>query len=158
MLALIAVFGVHSAWAGNAKVGAIDITDAWARATPAHAMTGGAFATITNTGSEDDQLVSAASDVAKVVELHTHVMEGEVMRMRRVPAIDIPAGKTVALAPGSFHIMLIGLQRPLQEGETFPLTLVFKHAGTVTVSVDVKGMGAMGSGAPMMRGHGPSTP
>ncbi|MDA8232489.1 MAG: copper chaperone PCu(A)C [Magnetospirillum sp.] len=151
-LALWAVSAIRPASAGDAEVGAITITHAWARATPPHAQAGAAFATIANAGTEDDQLVSAASDAATLVELHTHVMHGDVMHMQEVPAIDIPAGKTVTLAPGGMHIMLIGLKHPLRKGDHLPLTLVFKRAGTATVDVVVEAAGAMGPGMP---GHGP---
>lgn len=136
--------------AGDAKIGAIEIKDAWARATPPRAPAGGAFVTITNTGDATDNLVGASANVAKTVELHTHIHEGDVMRMVAVGSIEVPAGKTVAMVPGGLHIMLIGLHEPLKEGTSFPLELEFAQAGKVTVTVDVKPVGAMGPGAGMV--------
>lgn len=132
--------------AGEGRQGDIRIADAWARATPGAAQAGGAFLTLSNSGAADDALVSAASPVAGTVELHTHVHEGAVMRMRAVPSIPVPAGKTVALQPGGLHVMLIGLRQPLAQGTRFPLTLTFEKAGTTTVEVDVLDVGAMGPG------------
>ncbi len=134
------------ALAGDAKVGSIEIHDAWSRATPPKAAAGGAFFTVANSGSAPDSLKAARSEVAKTVELHTHVKEGEVMRMTPVAEIVIPPGGAVALAPGGLHVMLIGLKAKLAEGTSFPLELEFAQAGKVTVMVDVKAIGAMGSG------------
>ena len=68
------------------------------------------------------------------------------MKMRQVDAVDIPAGETVAMGPGGYHIMMMGLAKPLVEGQSFPLTLTFEHAGTVEATVTIQGVGAMGSG------------
>ena len=101
----------------------------------------GAFLTIENAGA-DDRLVSASAEVSKVVELHSMSMEGDVMRMRQLDSIALPAGKAVALKPGALHIMLIGLKAPLKEGDKFPLKLKFEKAGEVTVQVNVEAAGA----------------
>lgn len=142
------------ALAGEAKLGALEIKDAWARATPVKAPAGGAFITVVNTGATTDNLLSASADVAKTVELHTHITQGDVMRMVAVDSVEVPAGKSVAMAPGGLHVMLIGLKEPLKEGTSFPLELTFAQAGKVTVTVDVKPVGAMGPGAAMM--HDPA--
>jgi copper(I)-binding protein len=76
------------------------------------------------------------------MDLHTHVRDGDVMRMREVPAIDIPAGQTVTLRPGGLHLMFMGLTRPLVEGESFPVTLTFEKAGSVTLDMAVTGFAA----------------
>jgi Uncharacterized protein conserved in bacteria len=137
------------AWAGDAVLGDLRIEGAWARATPPRAPAGGAFLTVTNGGAAADTLLSVSAGVSRTVELHTHVHEGDVMRMQRVPAIEVPAGQSVALAPGGFHIMLIGLNQPLAEGGSFPLELTFAKAGKVTVTVDVQPLGAMAPSMPM---------
>ena len=98
---------------------------------------------IGNAGAAD-RLVAASGDVAERIELHTHTMDGNIMKMRRVDAVEVPANGSVALQPGGFHIMLIGLKKPLQEGGSFPLTLTFEKAGTVDVEVAVEGVGSMG--------------
>lgn len=134
------------ALAGEAKVGTIEVKEAWARATPARAPAGGAYLTIANTGSVTDNLLSAAVDVSKVAELHTHLQDGDVMRMVAVESIELPAGKTVVMEPGGLHVMLIGLKGPLKEGTSFPMELTFAQAGKVTVTVDVQPVGAMHGG------------
>ena len=108
-----------------------------ARATPPGARSGGAYLTIENHGRDNDQLVRAASPVADSTELHTMRMEGEVMRMRAVTAIGIPAGAKMALTPGGYHVMFVGLRKPLVAGEQVPLALTFQKAGTIDVEVTV---------------------
>lgn len=128
------------------KAGAIEIQQPFARATPA--KMGGAFMTLVNTGMAGDKLLKAASPVAESVELHTHVKEGDVMRMRPVPAIEIAGHGRTALEPGSYHVMLIGLKQPLKEGTSFPLTLTFEKAGSVTLNVPVVKAGGMPANMP----------
>ncbi len=97
---------------------------------------GAAWLTVRNTGGED-RLVGAETPAAKRVELHKHVHEGGVMMMRRLEAIDIPAGGEAALEPGGDHLMLFRLEAGLKTGSTFPLTLLFEKTGAVTVEVRV---------------------
>ena len=119
------------------KAGAITIGHPSARATAAGQPTGGAFMTLVNAGGAD-RLVAVSSEVAKSVELHEMKMDGDVMRMRQVDGIDLDAGKTVELKPGSYHVMFVGLKAPLKAGERFPLKLKFEKAGEVTVDVTVQ--------------------
>jgi copper(I)-binding protein len=98
-----------------------------------------AYMIIRNTGSEPDKLIAASSDVAKTIELHTVVEEGGVMRMRQVEGgIDIPANGQVELKPGGFHVMLIGLTRDLNAGDSVQLTLTFEKAGQIPVTAQVR--------------------
>jgi copper(I)-binding protein len=97
-----------------------------------------------NTGTAPDRLLSAATPAARVVELHTHIREGDVMRMRPVADIPVPPGETVRLQPGGLHVMLIGLTRPLERGQQIPLTLRFERGGEVTVMLEVQAAGARG--------------
>jgi copper(I)-binding protein len=108
-----------------------------ARATAPGQPNGGGYLTLKGGGS-GDRLIGAQADVSKSVELHTMTMEGDVMRMRQVDAIDVPAGKTVELKPGGQHIMFVGLKSPLKAGDSFPLTLRFQNAGDVTVNMKVE--------------------
>src|SRR5882724_7817234 len=124
-----------------AQTNQLEVSDAWARATPAKAENGAAYVTIRSPTA--DRLLSASSPVAKKTELHTMEMAGMVMKMRPLAGLDIPAGQPVALKPGSEHIMLIGLQQPLREGQPFTLTLNFEKVGARTVSVAVEKAGAM---------------
>jgi periplasmic copper chaperone A len=131
-----------SAHAHSFKLGELRIGHPYARSTAPGQPAGGAYLSISNAGAAGDKLVSATADVAKSVELHEMKMEGDVMRMREVSAVDVPAGKAVELKPGGLHIMLMGLKAPLKEGEKFPLKLKFEKAGEVTVTVNVEGPGA----------------
>jgi copper(I)-binding protein len=133
------------------RAGAILITQPWSRA----AMRGGsgaAFLTLRNTGTTADRLLGASTPAAGKVELHSMVRDGDVMRMREQPAIDLPPGQQVVLRPGGLHIMLLGLAQPLDRGATLPLTLRFERAGEVTVQLAVQAAGAAGLPA-MGAGH-----
>lgn len=151
VLALAALLACGPAQAGDAKVGDIEIRNAWARATPPRAPAGGAYLTITNKGAVTDNLISAQADIAKTTELHTHMAQGDTMRMIALSSVEIPAGRVVEFAPGGLHVMLIGLKAPLKEGATLPLVLEFAQAGKVTVVAEVKPVGSMGPGPMPMR-------
>jgi copper(I)-binding protein/uncharacterized protein YcnI len=134
----------HGGMAMPAKAGDIAVDQPFARATPA--KVGGVFMLLKNAGGSADKLVKAASPVAETVELHTHVKDGDAMRMRPVESIPVPAKGQTALEPGGYHVMLIGLKQPLKEGDSFPLTLTFEKAGSVTVAVPVQKAGAPAAG------------
>lgn len=126
----------------DVTVGSLRIANGWSRATARAGATGAGFVTIRNTSGEPDRLVSASSPVAATVELHTHIEENGVMRMRPVEGIEIPAHGEVILAPGGLHIMLIDTNAPLRQGSSVPVTLRFEHAGEVTITLAVQGAGA----------------
>ncbi len=128
----------------QAFAGDITVNHAWARASAGMAKAGAAFMMIKNEGGSD-KVLSAKADVSAKVELHTHIMDGEIMRMRQVDSIDVAGGAVTKLAPGGLHVMLIGLKAPLKEGDSFPMTLVFEKAGEIAVDVKVKKPGAMGA-------------
>lgn len=132
----------------------VTVSQAWARSTPGGARNGAAFLQVTAKGSPD-KLVGAKSDVAEQVELHNHIHEDGVMRMRRVDAIDVPAGQSVTLEPGGYHLMLMNLKRPLKVGESLDLTLIFEKAGEVAVTANIEPLGAKGPGS-AKAGHGNS--
>ena len=127
------------------SAGDLRIDRPWTRAA-GQGGTGAGYMTIRNAGAAPDRIVAARAAAARVVELHTHIRDGEVMRMRPVPTIEIPAGGTVQLAPGGLHLMLIGLAAPLRQGERVPVTLVFERAGEVQVQLAVESAGARGPG------------
>jgi copper(I)-binding protein len=129
--------------AQDATAGALRLSAPWTRAMRAGG-TGAGFMTIRNTGTAPDRLVAARSPAAGVMELHTHIRDGDVMRMRAVPAIELPAGQEVRLAPGGLHLMLIGLTQSLEPGGRVPVTLVFERAGEVTIQLAVEAAGARG--------------
>jgi periplasmic copper chaperone A len=116
----------------------LTVDGAWARATAGLARNGAAYMTIHNTGAAADRLVAAASPVAGSVELHAHIKDGDVMRMRQVMAVEITPGEPAVFQPGGLHVMLLDLKAPLKDGERFPVTLTFEKAGQVTVSVEVR--------------------
>ncbi len=101
----------------------VTVVDPWVRATVAAQKASGAFMTLT--AARDARLVEARSPVAGVVEIHEMAMEQNVMRMRAVPGLDLPAGKAVELKPGGYHVMLLDLKKTLAAGETVPITLTF---------------------------------
>jgi copper(I)-binding protein len=147
--------GMHGGHGSHSSMTGVKIENAWARATPGMAKNGGAYLTVVNAGKSRDRLVAATADVAKRVEVHTHINDNGIMRMRQVDGIDLPAGGTIQMKPGGYHVMLIGLHKPLKKGERFPVTLVFEKAGEVKTSVEVRSVGAMGSGMKReMKGHG----
>lgn len=125
------------------KVGELEISTPWTRATPPGAANGGGFVTLTNTGTTDDRLIGAASPIAKKVELHTMEMVDGVMKMRPVEGgIPVPAGETVRLAPGGEHIMLMGLDAPIETGSLVPVTLTFDKAGSIDIEMTATPPGA----------------
>ncbi len=132
-----------AALAHSYKAGEIEIGHPWSRAAPA-GVTGAGFMSFTNKGSTADRLIGARADIARTVEIHSNSMEGGVMRMRPVQAIDIAPGAEVKLAPGGYHLMLIGLKQALAQGQRVPLTLVFEKAGEVRVDLAVEAAGARG--------------
>jgi len=137
LLLLILLLITASGIAAEFAAGDLDIKQPWARPTPPVANAGAAYFIVDNTQGQDDRLLSAEADIAERVELHTHLMDDDVVMMRKLDTVEVPAGQTVAFQPGGLHIMFIGLQAPLVEGETFPLTLNFEQAGTVTVEVAI---------------------
>jgi len=147
VLVAVATTGSAAA-AAAADADHIAVEHAWARASAGAATTGAAYMTLTG-GSQPDALVGASTPVAATAEVHESFNDNGVMKMRALPSLPIPPGKVVTLAPGGFHVMLIGLKQPLVAGQSFTLTLTFAHAAPVTVDVQVQGMG---HGAPM-EGH-----
>ena len=136
-LAFAALGATVDASAHSFKVGAIDIGHPHARPTNAGQQVGAGYLKLSNQGAAD-RLLSATSPAAASVELHSMSMEGDVMKMRQVDAIDLPAGQTVELKPGGYHLMLMGLKTPLKAGDKLPLTLKFEKAGEVVVTVNVE--------------------
>ena len=145
LAATLAVLAVPTS-AQDYKVGALEITRPWTRATPATAQSGGGFLTVTNKGTTPDRLIAARSTVSDRVEVHEMRMDGNVMKMRELEkGLEIPAGATVMLKPGSYHIMFMGLKAPFAKDAKVPVTLVFEKAGSLDIVLDVE---ALGAGAP----------
>lgn len=128
---------VPTAWAAN-----VSVTDAWARATVQGQKVSGAYMQIRS--DADARLLSVSSPSVPRVEIHEMKMDGDVMRMREVKSVELPKGKTVALEPGGFHLMLLNLKKPLAAGDVIPLTLVVESGGkqqTLDVTAETRAMG-----------------
>jgi copper(I)-binding protein len=137
-VAALAIAVPSSAFAHDYTLGTLRIEHPYARPTPPGARTGGAYFTIRNTGEAGDRLLRVSSPVAQTAELHSMTMDGNLMKMRAVPALDIPSGSTVSLGTGGYHVMLMGLHHSLAVGDEVPLTLVFERAGALDVTAHVE--------------------
>ena len=123
-----------NAWAQGAA--AVTVKDPWVRATVAQQKATGAFMRLTS--KADIKVVEARSPIAGVVEIHEMAMENDVMKMRAVPALDLPAGKTVELKPGGYHVMLMDLKGPVKEGDMVSLSLVLESKDGQREMLEVK--------------------
>jgi len=129
---LIASAGVFAGAADQ-----VTVQDPYVRLAPPNAPATGAFMVIRNTGDKDVKVVKADNPVSKVTELHTHLNEGGVMKMRPVAAIDVKAKGEAVLKPGGLHVMLIDLKAPMKEGDTVPITLTFDDGSTKKIDAKV---------------------
>jgi copper(I)-binding protein len=145
LAALSAAMFAAPVHADDVKAGDLVIKQVWSRATPGGAKIAGGYLTIENKGSAPDRLIGGAADIAAKVEVHEMAMNNGVMTMRPLEkGLAIEPGKTVKLAPGGYHLMLMELKSPLKQGDKVPLTLEFEKAGKVSLSLDVQGVGAQG--------------
>lgn len=142
LLALMLPAGAVSAH--ESTKGGVTVAHAWARATPEGAKVGAAYLEIKTDDKTTDTLVSVSSPVAARPEIHTHIMEGDVMKMRKVDAIALKPGESHVLKPMGEHLMLIDLKQPLKEGDLIKLTLTFEKAGPIEIDATVEPAGAMG--------------
>ncbi|MBX9924900.1 MAG: copper chaperone PCu(A)C [Hyphomicrobiaceae bacterium] len=142
-LLLTTVMGV-SATAHEATKAGITAAHPWARATPGGASVSAAYLEIKAAPGADDRLLAISTSVAGKAEIHNHIEEAGVMKMRRVDGIDVKGGSSVVLKPSGHHIMLMDLKAPLKEGDLIKLTLQFQKAGSIDVEATVEPVGAMG--------------
>jgi copper(I)-binding protein len=138
----IAVFFSAQVLAQVSKVESVTVSGAYTRATAPGQQVAGGFMKIDNKGNVADQLVSASSPAAGEVQLHEMSMEGNVMKMRQVKDISVPANGFVELKPGGYHLMFLNLKGPFAAGQTVPVKLKFAKAGEVEVKMPVNAMGA----------------
>ena len=122
---------------------AIKITNVWAKA-PRPGPNGAIFMQIANDGDKDDAVIGASAKVAKSVELHTHIKEGDIYRMREIDKIPLQSHSTTELKPGGLHIMLMGLHEPLKQGDEFELLIKLESGEKITLTVPVKSLEACG--------------
>jgi len=136
-----------AAFAQGGGPSTITVEQPWASATPAGAMTGAVYMTLANKAKDADRLTAASSDVASKVQIHEMAVVNGIMTMRQlVNGLAIPAGGSVTLKPGGYHVMLIGLKKQLVMGQSLPLTLTFAKAGTISITVPIKAIGASQGG------------
>lgn len=148
--------------AADYKVGSLDVTQPWARATPKGASTGAAYMTVTNSGSKTERLSCASSPAAATCQIHEMAMSDGVMKMRPVQGgLEIKPGQTVTLKPGGFHMMLEGLRAPLVPGDKVEATLTSSDGASVKVEFPIAAIGAPAPGASTggdgMKMQGPAT-
>ncbi|MCP5143700.1 MAG: copper chaperone PCu(A)C [Gammaproteobacteria bacterium] len=143
LLASACSVAASSARAESFRNGAIEIDTPWSRATPPTQTVGGGFMVITNHGSTTDTLLTGSTTLAAELQIHTVTMTDGVMRMRPLDGgLVIEPGQSVVLQPGGYHLMFIGLGKPLQPGDSFDAVLHFEHAGDIAVRFDVQPAGA----------------
>ena len=142
-----------SASAADYKVGALEVAQPWSRATPRGAKVASGYVTIRNTGTSADRLTGATFALSPRTEIHEMKMDGGVMKMRQLEALEIKPGATVELKPGSFHLMFTGLTQPLAKGDRVKGTLVFEKAGAVEIDYAVEAIGGTPSGHGAGHGH-----
>lgn len=132
------LLGLLLPFAATASDTELTIHDPYVRLVPGGIKTTGAFMVITNAGAKDVSLVEAASPAAQTVQLHNHINENGVMKMRQVPSIDVKANAQAELKPGSYHIMLIDLNKELKEGDLVPITLKFSDGQKKALEAQVR--------------------
>jgi len=136
-LSLLAASLMFSAGVLAGAADNVSVQDPYVRLAPPNAPATGAFMVIKNNGDKDVKVVKADNPASKVTELHTHLNEGGVMKMRPVPSIDIKAKGEAVLKPGSLHVMMIDLKAPMKEGDVVPITLSFDDGSTKQVDAKV---------------------
>jgi copper(I)-binding protein len=146
----------HAEDAPGYKLGTLQISQPWSRATPKGAEVAGAYFKITNTGTAPDRLVGGSSPVAGRFEIHQMSMDNGVMKMRPVQGgLEIKPGESVELKPGSYHVMMLDLKQPLNKGDHVKATLTFEKAGSVDIEYNVVGVGETpAAAAPAQSGGG----
>lgn len=150
---IMAICVAGTALLSTAVLAQVTVKDAWVRATVAQQKATGAFMQLQS--AQDARLVAAQSPVAGLVEVHEMAMDGSVMKMRAVPSLALPAGKTVELKPGGYHVMLMDLKAQVKDGDTVPVTLVFEGQNGKRQTIEVKAPARGMSPQPAMKhSHG----
>lgn len=142
-LSLLAASLLFSAGVLAAAADNVSVENPYVRLAPPSAPTTGAFMVIRNNGDKDIKVLKAENPASRLTELHTHLNEGGVMKMRPVPAIEIKAKGEAVLQPGGLHVMLIDLKAPLKEGDVVPITLGFDDGSSKKVEAKVVNPAAM---------------
>lgn len=147
ILALTALIAMCCpSFAHQFEKGALLIVHPWTRATPEGATMGAGYVTITNNGKDADKLTGGAFESADHVEIHEMKMDGDKMMMRKVTdGLEIKPGETVKFSPGAYHLMFVGLKKPIVQGPNSKGSLTFEKAGTIDIDYKVEAIGAMNS-------------
>ena len=132
----------------STAIAQVEIENPWSRATPPGAKLGAGYMILRNKSGAPDRLVSAASPLARKVETHVTIRDGEILRMREVKGYESPANGSYELKPGGSHLMLVDIKKPFKDGDKVPLTLRFEKAGEVKIELPVRAA-APGSGGHM---------
>ncbi len=144
LVAAASLFWTQTALAEQFTIGDLTISNPMIRATPVNAPVSGGYMTITNGGTDDDRLTAVTVDFARESQIHEMKMDGDVMKMREIDGgLVIPAGETVVLQPGGFHIMFMKLDQQLKQDQRFDATLTFENEGTVDVTLTVADLAAI---------------
>ena len=151
---LVFLLATGVAPAQHYEAGDIHIQSPWARALPPTSPNGAVYLPLTNHGAHPDKLLGASADVAERVEVHSHILEDGMMKMRRVESVDLPPHKAVLFAPGGYHFMLIGLKRPLEADDRFQILLAFEQNSQALVEVVVQSSDTQSTGK---TGHNPGS-
>jgi periplasmic copper chaperone A len=146
---VLMIAAVAAAVPAQAEDAGIVVSDAWAKPTLKGTRTGAVYLTLTNRGGGTDHLVAISTPVAERSELHEDVMSKGVMSMKPVPDLALAPGASIAIAPGHYHVMLIGVRVPLTAGQSFPLTLTFDKGGPIEANVTVTRALPMSGAMPM---------
>lgn len=152
LIAAICLAALTTVAHADTKLGDLMLSDPFTRATLPNAPVAGGFVTITNMGDDNDRLIAAQSPAAAMTEIHEMKMQDDIMQMRELEdGLVIPAGESVTLEPGGYHLMFMQLTGPFVEGETVPVTLTFEDAGEVVIDLPVGAFNAAAAGG---HGHG----
>ena len=135
------VFALLCLFISLSSLAQVQVEKPWARATAPGAKVAGGYMVIRNSGATPDRLVSASSPAAAKVELHVHINDNGVMKMRQVTGYDVPAKGKFELKPGGAHLMFTDIRRPFREGEMVPVKLKFEKAGEVSAEFHVGRLG-----------------
>ncbi|MCB2106784.1 MAG: copper chaperone PCu(A)C [Rhodobacteraceae bacterium] len=138
---LVLILAANPAFAAD-----ISVSQAWMRATIGAGGNSAAYMTIANAGSAADVLTGVTTPVAGMADVHQTVEDNGMMKMEAVPKLEIPAGGSVSLSPGGYHVMVMQVGKKLTAGDTVPMTLTFERAGAVDIDVPVVPLGASGPG------------
>ena len=138
VLAIALTLGAVIAFSMTVRAGSLEIDHAYAPVSIGAGKTGAVYFMIVNETETPDRLISAATPAARKAEIHNHLMQDGIMKMRKVDDLEIDAGGRVMFKPGGYHVMLFGLTEPLKEGGSIELELTFEKAGSMKLQVPVK--------------------